>query len=405
MHQYELWLCLLVILWLPGHIVQSSYVLPEELSADLDGYQAVLRRTANREDKLQIFQSLWGAIRNDFAKDTNKVKSLYEQLSHFITNEMPCSSGHQSRAICELQQEVRRHLRTLMAQQLSNFLNAKEPIGSYGMDMAASVEPRLIRDILHLMIVDIYFHRPLDQLVLQLEELHVAKDEVSYRIMIESQLALYWHYRQLGDDNDAYLFKLALLLGNIQTNHMYQNIDASLQRRVQAVHNYLPPVLANLFHSQGFCLINRLHQEYVYTTISDDFNYGLNGRQVFTWHEKNFTDSAGIIRAFAQDRENGRYDGNPVFSLRGELFKWYFFIDPSQDNRLAALRTGQPSSSSSYWTITIVDQHHLMLKQRDLSLCSDKMHDNERRLIKMLPGPPSNACQWQPIQCVPSPST
>ncbi|KAH8355417.1 hypothetical protein KR084_005458 [Drosophila pseudotakahashii] len=373
-------------------------VLP--LEPDLDNIQLTIRRSANRGDKLQVFHSIWGAIRSDFATDTDKVKGLYSQLGVFIRDEMQCSSGATGRSACELQQEVRRHLRTLMAQRLANQLNAEESIQTYGMYIAASVEPALVRDILVHAIEDVYFHRPPDRLVQQLEQIYADRDEVSFRMMIEAQLVLLWRYQAMQDTSEAFLFNMAHMVSKIRTHHMYASVDASLQKRVEALGKSLPPVLGLLFHPQGFCLLSRSDREYIYTTITDDWNYGLNGRQVFAWHEQNYTDSSGLIRAFVQEQHSG---GAPVFTLRSELFKWYFFVDPTQANRLGALRSGSPSSSSSFWTIAYAGDA-LIFRQRDLTLCAAEKFDDERRLVKMLPGqlhmPPSEACQWLPIDCV-----
>ncbi|XP_037725950.1 uncharacterized protein LOC119557310 [Drosophila subpulchrella] len=372
-------------------------VLP--LEPDLDDIQLTIRRSANRGDKLQVFQSIWGAIRSDFATDTDKVKGLYSQLGLFIRDEMQCTSGATGRSACELQQEVRRHLRSLMAQRLANLLNAEESIQMYGMYIAASVEPALVRDILVHAIEDVYFYRPPDKLVQQLEQLFADRDEVSFRMMIEAELVLFWRYQAMQDSSEAFLFNMAHMVSKIRTHHMYASVDAGLQKRVEALGKNLPPVLALLFHPQGFCLLSRSDREYIYTTITDEWNYGLNGRQVFAWHEQNYTDSAGLIRAFVQEQHS-----SPVFTLRGELFKWYFFVDPSDGNRLGALRSGSPSSSTSFWTIAYVEDA-LIFRQRDLTLCAAEKHDDDRRLVKMLPGqmhtPPSEACQWLPINCAP----
>ncbi|XP_017146029.2 uncharacterized protein LOC117186579 [Drosophila miranda] len=378
-------------------LVAAAEIFPVE--PDLEGYQVILRRAANSADKLQVFQSIWGAIRSDFIDDTDKVKGLYTQLGNFIRTDMQCTSGPTGRSACELQQEVRRHLRSLMSQRLANLINAEESIQSYGMYVGSSIEPSLVRDILEHTIEDVYFHRPLEKLTQQLDKLYTDRDEVSFKMMIEAQLSLFWRYQTMHDSNEAFLFNMAHAVSKIQTHHMYASVDASLQRRVEALNHSLPPVLGALFHPQGFCLLSRDNREYLYTTITDDWNYGLNGRQVFTWHEQNYTDSAGLIRAFVQEQHS-----TPVFSLRSELFKWYFFVDPSEGNRLAALRSGSPSSSTSFWTITYVEDA-LIFRQRDLTLCAAEMLDKERRLIKMLPGqmhtPPSQACQWLPVDCAP----
>ncbi|XP_034665880.1 uncharacterized protein LOC117899741 [Drosophila subobscura] len=389
---------LLLVLGLLMAAVAAAEVLP--LEPDLEGYQVVLRRAANRSDKLQVFQSIWGAIRSDFIDDTDKVKGLYTQLSNFIRNEMQCTSGPTGHSACELQQEVRRHLRSLMAQRLANLINAEESIQSYGMYVGSSVEPSLVRDVLEHAIEDVYFHRPLEKLTQQLDQLYTDRDEVSFKMMIEAQLSLYWRYQAMHDSNEAFLFNMAHAVSKIQTHHMYASVDASLQRRVEALHSSLPPVLGSLFHPQGFCLLSRDNREYLYVTITDDWNYGLNGRKVFTWHEQNYTDSAGLIRAFVQEQLS-----TPVFTLRSELFKWYLFVDPSEGNRLGALRSGSPSSSTSFWTITYVEDA-LIFRQRDLTLCAAERFDQERRWIKVLPGqmhtPPSEACQWLPVDCAPS---
>ncbi|XP_070074459.1 uncharacterized protein [Drosophila takahashii] len=391
MHLLFLLLLPCVPLGVPGE------VLP--LEPDLDNIQLSVR-SANRGDKLQVFHSIWGAIRSDFAEDTDKVKGLYGQLGAFIRDEMQCSSGAAGRSACELQQEVRRHLRTLMAQRLANQLNAEESLRTYGMYIAASVEPALVRDILVRAIEDVYFHRPADRLVQQLEQIYADRDEVSFRMMIEAQLVLFWRYHSMQDDSEAFLFNMAHMVSKIRTHHMYASVDGSLQKRVESVAKSLPAVLALLFHPQGFCLLSRSDREYIYTTITDEWNYGLNGRQVFAWHEQNYTDSAGLIRAFVQEQQHS--DGPPVFTLRSELFKWYFFVDPTQANRLGALRSGSPSSSSSFWSIAYAGDA-LIFRQRDLTLCAAEKYDEERRLVKMLPGqmhtPPSEACQWLPIDC------
>ncbi|EDX18108.1 uncharacterized protein LOC6726155 [Drosophila simulans] len=372
-------------------------VLPLQL--DLDNSQITLRRSASRGDKLQVFHSIWGAIRSDFATDTDKVKGLYSQLGGFVRDEVQCSSGSTGRSACELQQEVRRHLRTLMAQRLANLLNAEESIQTYGMYIAASVEPALVRDILVHAIEDVYFHRPLEKLVQQLEQLYADRDEVSFRTMIEAQLALFWRYQAMQDSSEAFLFNVAHMVSKIRSHHMYASVDAGLQKRVEALGQRLPPVLGLLFDPQGFCLLSRSDREYIYTTITDEWNYGLNGRQVFSWREKNFTDSAGLTRAFVQEQHS-----TPLFTLRSELFKWYYFVDPSEGNRLAALRSGSPSSSTSTWTIAYAGDA-LIFRQRDLTLCAAEKFDDDRRLVKMLPGqmhtPPSEACQWLPIACAP----
>ncbi|XP_043658498.1 uncharacterized protein LOC122623413 [Drosophila teissieri] len=372
-------------------------VLP--LTPDLDNIQMTIRRSASRGDKLQVFHSIWGAIRSDFATDTDKVKGLYSQLGIFVRDEEQCSSGSTGRSACELQQEVRRHLRSLMAQRLANMLNAEESIQNYGMYIAASVEPALVRDILVHAVEDVYLHRPLDKLVQQLEQLYADRDEVSFRMMIEAQLALFGRYQSMQDNSEAFLFNVAHVVSNIRSHHMYASVDAVLQKRLEAMGKRLPPVLGLLFDPQGFCLLSRSDREYIYTTITDDWNYGLNGRQVFSWQEKNFTDSAGQIRAFVQEQH-----ATPVFTLRSELFKWYYFVDPSEGNRLAALRSGSPSSSTSTWTIAYVEDA-LIFRQRDLTLCAAEKFDDVRRLVKMLPGqmhtPPSEACQWLPVACAP----
>ncbi|KAH8373258.1 hypothetical protein KR009_008878 [Drosophila setifemur] len=385
---------LLLLLCVP---LALGEVLP--LEPDFDGVQGILRRGANRGDKLQVFQSIWGAIRSDFIDDTDKVKGLYTHLANFIRDEMQCSSGATGRSACELQQEVRRHLRNLMAQRLANLLNAGESIQSYGMYIAASIEPALVRDILVQAVEDIYFHRPLAQLVQQMEQLYADRDEVSFKMMIEAELALFWRYHAMHDSHEGFLFNMAHVVSKIRTHHMYASVDASLQRRVEAMRSSLPPVLGLLFHQQGFCLLSRSDREYLYTTITDDWNYGLNGRQVFTWHEQNYTDSAGLIRAFVQEQHT-----TPVFTLRGELFKWYFYVDPTEGNRVGALRSGSPSSATSSWTISYVGDA-LIFRQRDLTMCAADKHDEERRLIKMLTGqlhsPPSEECQWLPTPCAP----
>ncbi|XP_016991954.1 uncharacterized protein LOC108053749 [Drosophila rhopaloa] len=370
-------------------------VLP--LEPDLENIQLTIRRSANRGDKLQVFQSIWGAIRSDFATDTDKVKGLYSHLGTFIRDEMQCTSGASGRSACELQQEVRRHLRTLMSQRLANLLNAEESIQTYGMYIAASVEPAMVRDVLVNAIEDVYFYRPSDKLVQQLEQLFADRDEVSFRMMIEAQLTLFWRYQAMQDSSESFLFNMAHMVSKIRTHHMYASVDAGLQKRVEALGKSLPPVLGLLFNPQGFCLLSRSDREYIYTTITDEWNYGLNGRQVFAWHEQNYTDSAGLIRAFVQEQHS-----TPIFTLRSELFKWYFFVDPTEGNRLGALRSGSPSSSSSFWSIAYVEDA-LIFRQRDLTLCAAEKHDNDRRLVKMLPGqmhtPPSEACQWLPIDC------
>ncbi|EDX16091.1 GD18911 [Drosophila simulans] len=94
----------------------------------------------------------------------------------------------------------------------------------------------------------------------------------------------------------------------------------------------------------------------------------------------------------------------PLFTVGSELFKWYYFVDPSEGNRLAAVRSGSPSSSTSTWTIAYAGDA-LIFRQRDLTLCAAEKFDDDRRLVKMLPGqmhtPPSEACQWLPIACAP----
>ncbi|KAH8273429.1 hypothetical protein KR026_010414 [Drosophila bipectinata] len=360
--------------------------------------QGVLRRGANRGDKLQVFQSIWGAIRSDFTEDTDKVKGLYVQLGNFVRDEMQCTSGSTGRTACELQQEVRRHLRTLMVQRLANLLNAEESIQSYSIYIAASIEPALVRDILVRTVDDIYFHRPLVQLVRQFEQIYADRDEVSFKMMVEAELALFWRYQALHDSNADFLFSMAHMASKIRTHYMYASVTPDLQRRVEAMQSALPSVLGLLFNPQGFCLLSRSDREYIYTAITDEWNYGLNGRQVFAWHEKNYTDSAGLIRAFVQDQNSGR----PAFTLRGELFKWYYFVDPTEDNRVAALRSGSPSSSTSSWSISYVGDA-LIFRQRDLTMCVAEKRDSDRRLVKMLPGqihtPPSEQCQWMPIDC------
>lgn len=338
-------------------------------------------------------------VRSDFVDDTDKAKGLYTQLGNFIRDEMQCVSGPTGRSACELQQEVRRHLKTLMSQRLANLLNAEENIQSYGMYIAASIEPALVRDILVNAVEDVYFHRPLDKLVQQLEQLYADRDEVSFKMMIEAELALYWRYQTMHDSNELFLFNMARVVNRMTTHHMYASVDAGLQRRVAALQAGLPPVLSLLFDPQGFCLLTRSDREYLYTTITDEWNYGLNGRQVFTWREQNFTDSAGLLRAFVQEHNS---EATPVFTLRGELFKWYLYVDPAEGNRVGALRSGSPSSSTSFWTIGYVDDV-LIFRQRDLTMCAAEKHDDDRRRIKMLPGqmhtPPSQACQWLPVRC------
>lgn len=371
------------------------------LEPEFDGVQGILRRGANRGDKLQVFQSIWGAIRSDFTEDTDKVKGLYVQLGNYIRDEMQCSSGSTGRTACELQHEVRRHLRTLMSQRLANMLNADESIQSYGIYIAASIEPPFVRDILTATVEDIYFHRPLHQLVRQFEQIHADRDEVSFKMMIEAELALFCRYQALHDSNAEFLFSMAHMASKIRTHHMYASVTPDLQRRVEAMARSLPPVLGLLFNPQGFCLLSRSDREYIYTAITDEWNYGLNGRQVFTWHEKNYTDSAGLIRAFVHDQSTGR----PAFTLRGELFKWYYFVDPTEDNRVAALRSGSPSSATSSWSISYVGDA-LIFRQRDLTMCATDKRDGDRRLIRMLAGqmhtPPSEQCQWLPIDCATS---
>ncbi|XP_030386565.1 uncharacterized protein LOC115633293 [Scaptodrosophila lebanonensis] len=403
LERYLLWVfAAFVLLW-----DATGAVFMEE--PDLDGYQVVLKRTANRGDKLQIFQSIWGAIRADFPDDTEKVKGLYTQLNSFIQNEpSQCSSGSSTgRTACELQQEVRRHLRQLLVQRLGNLLNAQESIAAYGMYIASTLEPALVRDILVRVVADVYFHRPTEALALQLQDLFTDKDENSFKTMIEAQLALYWHHRSMHDLSNAYLFNAAYILSNIRTHYMYANVDKPLQRRVNELQQNLPQALRKLFDSQGFCLLNKAHHEYVYTTITDEWNYGLNGRQVFTWIQPNYTDSAGSMRAFVQEQQSaGQRTGpsTPIFLLRNEQFQWYFFIDASQGNRLAALRTGSPSSTSSAFSIKYDgDADALIFRQRDLTLCTAEMHDKERRFIKLLSGQtqthPSDECVWMPVNC------
>ncbi|XP_017038254.1 uncharacterized protein [Drosophila kikkawai] len=375
-------------------------VLP--LEPDFENLQGILPRAATRSDKLQLFQSIWGVLRSDFVDDTDKAKLLYTQLGNFRRDEQPCLSGPTGRSVCELQQEVRRHLKMLMSQRLANLLNAEENIQSYGMYIAASIEPALVRDILVNAVEDVYFHRPLDKLVRQLEQLYTDRDEVSFKMMIEAELALYWRYQTMHDSNEVFLFNVARVANRIVTHHMYASVDASLQKRMAALQESLPSVLRLLFDPQGFCLLSGSDREYLYTTITDDWNYGLNGRQVFTWRQQNYTDSAGLIRAFLQEPNADAEAATPVFTLRGEYFKWYLYVDPAEGNRVGALRSGSPSSSTSFWTIGYLD-NVLIFRQRDLTMCVAEQHDEERRRVKMLPGqlhtPPSEACQWQPVHC------
>ncbi|KAH8289590.1 hypothetical protein KR054_007469 [Drosophila jambulina] len=395
MHQHLLLLCVCCCATLA-----LGEVLP--LEPDFDNLQSILPRAATRSDKLQVFQSIWGVLRSDFIDDTDKAKGLYTQLGNFIRDEMPCVSGPTGRSACELQQEVRRHLRTLMSQRLANLLNAEENLQSYGMYIAASIEPALVRDILVSAVEDVYFHRPLDKLVRQLEQLYADRDEVSFKMMIEAQLALFWRYQTMHDSNELFLFNVARVSNRIATHHMYASVDAGLQRRVTALQDSLPSVLRLLFDPQGFCLLSGSGREYLYTTITDEWNYGLNGRQVFAWRQANYTDSAGQIRAFVREHSAEHEAATPVFTLRGELFKWYLYVDPAEGNRVGALRSGSPSSSTSFWTISYIDSV-LIFRQRELTMCVAEQHDEDRRRIKMLPGqlhtPPSPACQWQPVHC------
>ncbi|KAH8274685.1 hypothetical protein KR018_005112 [Drosophila ironensis] len=365
-----------------------------------------MRRGAKRGDKLQVFHSIWGAIRSDFAEDSDKTRGLYAQLGRFVRDEAPCGSGPAGRSACELQQEVRRHLRRLLAQRLANLLNAEASPQAFGMYLTASVEPALVRDVLGRAIADVYLYRGPEQLVRQLEQLFADGDgdEGGYRLMVEAQLALFWHHQALHDELDAFLFAMAHMAGKIQSHHLYASLDAGLQRRVDAMQQALPAVLRLLFRAQGFCLLSRSDWEYLYTAITDEWNYGLNGRQVFTWHEQNYTDSAGQIRAFVQQPTANGQGGGPLFTLRGELFKWYLHVDPAELNRVGALRSGSPSSATSTWSVGYTADA-LVFRQRDLTMCATEKRDGdpERRLVRMLPGqlhsPPSQQCQWLPTPC------
>ncbi|XP_017055968.1 uncharacterized protein LOC108097926 [Drosophila ficusphila] len=351
--------------------------------------------------KLQELQDRFKFTSSEFSNDKDKWADLYIKLAQHISEERRCYiSTPNSLSACEMIQHVRGNLKHLMAGGLTKLLLAEESIWKYGLYMANVVDAALLRDILWHAIGDVHLYRSPKKLAQQLEDFGALHGEISFSMLIEAQLALFSTYQVTQYENKAFLISMYQILNRIMNDSMYASMAWDLRQRVEALErSILPPAFKQLLDPEGFCLLNRYTGGYLYTAVTCIFDSGSN-RGVFNWFWPKHTDSAGRIRAFVQDL-NATSGSQVLVKLRGERFKWFYHVDRSENNRVAALRKGTPRFEDSVWSVEHWDGA-LTFRQGALTMCN-VCCGLKRKPVGMVPNkigvPPPDSCQWKPVKC------
>ncbi|XP_017473223.1 PREDICTED: uncharacterized protein LOC108364153 [Rhagoletis zephyria] len=227
-------------------------------------------------------------------------------------------------------------------------------------------------------------------------------DAASFKKMVTLQLYLFGKFDDKGDVNDEYVLNVAHYFAQIKKNKLHSKLSSNLKNTLNDYIGYLPPSLDYLFFQSSFCLLNRKHLKYLYTT---DMHIDSQRDYVFIWDKDSSNNqNKGAYTTTVNDVSSNRQT-KLKFTLKNVKSKRYAYLERNsyngKRNLLASWHAVNQKPSNAEWTVSLY-QNQLIFSQNGRVICaSDSLYDQSRRYVYGLDedGEDKAACQWYAKDC------
>ncbi|XP_073820135.1 uncharacterized protein [Musca autumnalis] len=335
-------------------------------------------------------------IETEYGNNIEETTALYEKVQRELE------------ILTMLKNRLARRLRTDNAQLLASTLcsgdtnSIKREIQMHIDSMLERYEPKLIDDIMHEAMLEVYECKKPSQMLNLLSAIYRGNDQKSFELMLQFQLKFFHNTikRQLETDKE---FQLAFAKNLLKIRQLpfYGTISAKLRQQIDSAIAKLSSNLQYLIFQPHFCLMNSKYSEYIYTAMGQR-NLNSVSRYIWLWHDKLSIDNTGHIKAIPQDL-NSTDSNELLVQLKGITYDVTYYMRP-EDKMIAGWEQQPAEPMNSFWNIEVIDNDRVVFYQGDYIMCStDEKYNGERRTVRGYQRGKytfaSNECQWLLGRC------